>query len=287
MSSTLLDPHDGVPLEALSSDGVRIIGRQWGDPVKPAIVFIHGFNQAQLCWARQIRSPLRERFQLLTYDLRGHGESDKPRARHSYRNSRLWSDDLTAILDTAGIRRAVFVAWSLGGRVVFDYMSHYGQGRVAGLNLVGAGVPSRPEFKGTGATHLLPMMCSRDLSVNIAGTIEFARRCFALMPTDSEFLEIIAYNMAVPAEVRALMIGMPNQGEDFVRTVAVPSLVTFGLADALNSLEGAKFAASCLPRGQLSLYEGVGHSPFFEAPGRFNSELAAFAGAAWAQHASL
>jgi pimeloyl-ACP methyl ester carboxylesterase len=54
-------------------------------------------------------------------------------------------------------------------------------------------------------------------------------------------------------------------------------LLTFGLQDALASLEGAKFAASLLPNATLSLYEDIGHAPFYEAPERFNAELQDFA----------
>ena len=31
-----------------------------------------------------------------------------------------------------------------------------------------------------------------------------------------------------------------------------------------------------IPGAKLSIYQGVGHSPFFEATPRFNAELAAF-----------
>ena len=31
-----------------------------------------------------------------------------------------------------------------------------------------------------------------------------------------------------------------------------------------------------VPGAKLSVYQGIGHSPFFEDPTRFNSELAAF-----------
>jgi pimeloyl-ACP methyl ester carboxylesterase len=42
----------------------------------------------------------------------------------------------------------------------------------------------------------------------------------------------------------------------------------------------AAYTAARVPGARLSLYDGVGHSPFFEDPTRFNRELAAFVKAA-------
>ena len=45
---------------------------------------------------------------------------------------------------------------------------------------------------------------------------------------------------------------------------------------AQQNLETAKFTASVIPGAKLSIYDGIGHSPFYEDAPRFNSELAAF-----------
>jgi pimeloyl-ACP methyl ester carboxylesterase len=41
-------------------------------------------------------------------------------------------------------------------------------------------------------------------------------------------------------------------------------------------LTTAKYTASVIPGARLSVYEGIGHSPFYEDAPRFNAELAAF-----------
>lgn len=263
-------------LRVVAADGLTLAATCRGSRCNPAIVFVHGFNQSQLCWSRQMCSPLAERFRLVAYDLRGHGGSDKPADASRYRDARRWSDDLSAVMDAAGLERATLVAWSMGGRIAFDYLDHYGQERIAGLNLVGTGVSTRPEHRGTASADLLRMMCSRDLEENIDGTIRFLRLCFAERPAEPDFAAMVAYNMVIPPEVREMIIGMPNQPEAFVRTVATRTLVSFGERDALNSLAGARFAASILCDARLSLYPDAGHSPFYEAADRFNAELAAF-----------
>ena len=40
--------------------------------------------------------------------------------------------------------------------------------------------------------------------------------------------------------------------------------------------DAAEYTAKMIPGAKLSIYQGVGHSPFFEATPRFNAELGAF-----------
>jgi len=37
-----------------------------------------------------------------------------------------------------GLRRPVLVGWSYGGRVINDYLTHYGDGGIAGIDYVAA-----------------------------------------------------------------------------------------------------------------------------------------------------
>src|SRR5215831_735503 len=59
-------------------DGLTISAQEWGNPNGPEILFIHGFSQSHLSWIKQVTSDLAKDFHMVTYDLRGHGNSDKP-----------------------------------------------------------------------------------------------------------------------------------------------------------------------------------------------------------------
>jgi pimeloyl-ACP methyl ester carboxylesterase len=41
--------------------GLTLRAREWGLPDGPAIVFVHGWSQCDMCWEAQVRSPLAER----------------------------------------------------------------------------------------------------------------------------------------------------------------------------------------------------------------------------------
>jgi non-heme chloroperoxidase len=265
-----------------TADRHTLSAQAWGNPAAPAIVFVHGFGQCHLSWLPQLRSKLAQDFHLITYDLRGHGESAKPLDRASYHTNRLWADDLLAVMDGAGVQRAVLVAWSFGGRTALDVLDLYGEDRFAGLNLIGANILDAPEFRGTGSLPLRPLMASDDLSVSIPAVRAFLRLCFTILPDGDTLEEILAYNMVVPPSVRGMLHGRTLQPESMLAALKLPVLVTIGERDALAPLAGARRVAAIIKGADLSVYDGIGHSPFYEAADRFNAELHAFATRAFA-----
>ncbi|MBE1547216.1 peroxiredoxin [Mycobacterium sp. OAS707] len=57
-------------------DGVRIAADRLGDPLAPAVVFLHGGGQTRRSWGRAAAAVAERGWQAITVDLRGHGESD-------------------------------------------------------------------------------------------------------------------------------------------------------------------------------------------------------------------
>ena len=63
---------------------------------------------------------------------------------------------------------------------------------------------------------------------------------------------------------------------DILTSLKLPVLVTHGSEDKNSNLIAAEYTAKMIPGARLSVYQGIGHSPFFEDAVRFNAELAAF-----------
>ena len=120
--------------------GLRLHVREWGKPDGPAILFIHGWSQNHLCWAKQYESTLADEFRLVAYDLRGHGMSEAPLEPEHYTDGTLWADDVAAIIDQLRLDRPVLVGWSYGAFVICDYLRAHGQDRVAAIDFVEGGV---------------------------------------------------------------------------------------------------------------------------------------------------
>jgi non-heme chloroperoxidase len=256
-------------------DGVQIAAQEWGNPQGPEILFIHGFSQSHLSWSRQVRSELARDFRMVTYDVRGHGNSDKPTTPEFYKENKRWADEVQAVIDQMGLRKPVLVGWSYGGRIVNDYLLTHGTGRIAGVNFVAAIPKADPSLFGPGLRFLKPMS-EGDLAANIDATKQFVRACFAKQPSVEDYETMVAFNMMVPPIVRGHMGGRPTPYEPMLRSLKIPFLVTHGTEDQLVLVGAAKLTASIVPGAKLSLYEGIGHATFWEDTPRFNKELAEF-----------
>ncbi len=77
------------------------------------LVLIHGFSDNLTMWPEQV-SELSKNYQVLTYDVRGHGETETPEDNFSME---LFADDLEALLRTLDIDRACVLCYSMGGRI--------------------------------------------------------------------------------------------------------------------------------------------------------------------------
>jgi non-heme chloroperoxidase len=259
----------------VTPDGVEIVLEETGNPTGPEIVFIHGFSLSRLCWMKQSRGALARDFRMIAYDLRGHGESGKPSDPAFYRENSRWAGELAAVIDTAEMRKPVLVAWSYAGRIVADYLRHFGTGAIAGLNIVGAKTNSDPAFNAPLlAPHQLGM-ASGDLDTNVRSTIAFVEAC-ARQWDASDLLQCVAAAMVVPPNVRAALLGRPLDADELYRAIDIPVLFSHGLHDPIAPLGAAQHGHAITPNSGLSIYDNAGHAPFMEDPKRFNRELAAF-----------
>jgi len=60
-----------------TDDGIRLSLRYYGDDRAPVVVMAHGFGQTQLAWENTGRHLAAAGWQAVSYDARGHGESDR------------------------------------------------------------------------------------------------------------------------------------------------------------------------------------------------------------------
>jgi non-heme chloroperoxidase len=259
--------------------GVTLHVSEWGRPYGPPLLFVHGWSQSQLCWARQVAGPLARDHRIVTLDNRGHGMSDKPLDGEQYRDPRLWADDVAAVIDQMNLDRPVLVGWSYGGYVVTDFIRVYGEDAVAGINLVGAAVVLQPptfDHLGPGLLEHAEDVCSPDLHTSILGV----RRLLEAMtaePLDShEWSNALCSTMVVPAAVRSALLARQIDADDVLAQISVPVLVTHGRADTIVLPSMAEHVLEVCKSAEPSWYEGVGHMPFIEDPARFDRELGAF-----------
>ena len=268
---------ESVRSDVRAPDGTRLAVYEWGNPAGPEVLLVHGFAQSHLCFAPQFRSPLAERYRLVAYDQRGHGASDQPADAAAYQGSRVWANDLAAVLAAKRLVRPVLVGWSMGGRVIRQYLMTYGDTTIAGINFVASQVIEDPSCRGPGAPKLPPE--GQTLEAEIESAIAFLDACFGRKPSEADFRTALAYNMKVPASVRRAIAGWSTPAEPTIaalRTVRVPTLITHGRADTVVLPGAVDMTVSAIPHARVSWFDECGHSPFAEDAPRFNTELMAF-----------
>ncbi|WP_051471656.1 alpha/beta fold hydrolase [Patulibacter minatonensis] len=81
-----------------TSDGVGLAVREHGDPADPTVVLVHGYPDTQELWTAVV-DLLADDHHVVTYDVRGAGESTAPGGLSGYAMTRL-SDDLLAVVES-------------------------------------------------------------------------------------------------------------------------------------------------------------------------------------------
>ena len=253
-------------------DDVMISAQEWGNRGGLEILMIHGFSQSHLSWSRQFGSELAKSFRIITYDIRGHGASEKPLDAAHYRDHKRWAEEVNAVMEGAKLKRPILVGWSYGGRIIVEYLMEYGDKNIAGINFVGAFTKVVPELLGP-ATPAVMKMVSENPADNIENTRSFLQFSTAKALPPDELEMMLTYNMEVPARVRRHLLHRPAAYEATLRKITVPVLVTHGIEDRVALVPMARYTESVVANAQVSLYNGVGHMPFWEDASRFNREL--------------
>lgn len=269
---TTVEGAGGVPLNVVST----------GDPTRPAILLIHGLGQSYLSFERQLGSALARDWHLVTFDLRGHGNSGKPWDKASYQDRALWAEDVKRVIAATGLQRPLVVGWSYGTIVAMDYLRVAGPKSVAGLVLVGAygGLTPPPDM--SKAPPALVTARRMQLGANLADNYAAAQATVPMLTGRPMPPELIARQVAItlmlPRAAREGMFARPLDSRDLLPALReLPLLLQVGALDLGMPVKDGEALVKDWPGARLSVYEGVGHSPFIEAPERFDAELGAFA----------
>jgi|SRR5579871_933990 len=258
--------------------GVQLHVVEAGNPQGRPILFIHGASQCSQQWERQMNSSLADEHRLVAIDMRGHGRSGKP--RDAYNDSQLWADDVKAVIDTLQLERPVLSGWSYGPLVFLDYIRHYGEDEIAGLQFVGAITKLgsaeatsvlTPEF-----LSVVPQFLSDDTEACTRGLEGLLQLCFSRKPSESELGVMLQYNLSVPAYVRQGLFSRAFDNDDLLPKIRKPVLITHGAADAIVSPGVVEQHQAAMPHAQVQLMANTGHAAFWDDAPAFNERLSAF-----------
>ena len=106
----------------------------------PTILLSHGYSSTSRMWDGQVAA-LKDRYQVIVWDMRGHGESDYPKDPSLYSEA-LTVGDMLALLDAVEAKKAIIAGLSLGSYMSLAFNASHPD-RVRALMLFDTG----PGFK--------------------------------------------------------------------------------------------------------------------------------------------
>lgn len=105
------------------------------------LLLLHGLGSTKKDWDAQVPF-FSKTHRVITLDLRGHGESTKPKDKYGVE---LMTEDVKQLLDHLNIKKATVVGFSMGGAVAFEMAATY-PNYVENLVIVNSG----PDFNNMG-----------------------------------------------------------------------------------------------------------------------------------------
>jgi pimeloyl-ACP methyl ester carboxylesterase len=248
---------------AKSTDGARIYYETHGSG--PAVVFVHGSGGHHAAWWQQV-PPLSRRFTVVTLDLRGFGRSDSTMDEF---DSRVFPDDVLAVIAEAGVDRAVLVGQSIGAAAALKAALRV-PGTAAGVVLAHSlGGIDHPDLTSRAkadraVAERLPVL-DRLLTPDFRAAEPALTFLFRQMGT---------FNTAKMADLRNLNTDGPTVAE--VQRSGIPICFLAGENDAVLRPDTVRAAVALLPDATLELVPAAPHSMYWEAPELFNAALSRF-----------
>jgi pimeloyl-ACP methyl ester carboxylesterase/predicted glycosyltransferase len=264
-------------------DGVRVHWERYGSSAPPAYLLLPTWEALHSrTWKCQI--PYLARYgTVITFDPRGNGRSDRPRNPALYAR-REYAEDAVAVLDAAGVARALVVAWCDLGESLILAAEH--PERVAGLVEIApaiqlADMPPEP----VAYTFDAPLQTDEGWAKenrhywlrDWGGYTEFFfGECFSEPHSTKQIEDAVDWSLETDAETMLLSFRGWNdkvieraEATAHAGRIACPGVVIHGTEDRLVEAGRGRTIAEALGWGHVSM-AGSGHGPHARDPVRTN-----------------
>ena len=247
------------------------------------VVLVHGWGCSGRFYQKNVEG-LRDRYMVVTLDLRGHGKSTK--GIDGYRVDRL-AQDIHEVVVHLGLKDILLMGWSLGGPTMLSYWKQFGkeEGRLAGLGLID--MTPFPFSSGEWNSHGLRNYNMDGFNAFVAAILKdhhgfvasFIKKMFkdCIVPDGMEWLQ--KEMTILPPYLGISLYGdyCYSDYTDALSTISVPVLVLSADSGIFpNSIGQGKWIAAQIPQSEfVPFYEG-GHMLFWVEAEKFNRAVADF-----------
>jgi pimeloyl-ACP methyl ester carboxylesterase len=239
----------------LDRDGVKIHYEVAGQG--PALILTHGYSSTGEMWSGQIAA-LSPYFQVVTWDMRGHGASDYPRDPAAYSEDATVAD-MAALLDAVGAERAIVGGLSLGGYMSLAFHRAHPE-RTRALLIVDTG-PGYKNDQARDGWNANAIRRAERLEADGLGDLSKASpEVRQARHRDATGLARAARGMLTQRDARVIE-SLPG--------IAVPSIVIVGANDT-PFLAASDYMAAKIPGARKVVIADAGHSANIDQPEAFN-----------------
>ncbi len=244
----------------IDRDGVKIHYEVHGKG--PTILLSHGYSSTSRMWDGQVAA-LKDRYQVVVWDMRGHGDSDYPKDPSHYSEA-LTVGDMAALLDAVGAKKAIVAGLSLGGYMSLAFHATHPE-RVEALMLFDTG----PGFKKDEARAKW-----NETAHQRAARLD-AEGLAALNSSDE--VKIVRHRDAsgLAGAARGMLAQQNDRVIQSLDKVAVPTLVLVGANDT-GFLAATDYMAAKIKGSTKAVIPDAGHAANLHQPALFNQAVEAF-----------
>ncbi len=240
------------------------------------VVLIHGVGLDLDMWEAQA-VVLANRYQVIRYDMLGHGSSTVPTPATQLGD---FVDQLSELLDALGLDRVVLVGFSMGGVVARRFACLY-PGRLERLVLMNTVFRRNPEQRRAVQERAQQVAAdgpaaTADVAIQRWFSTEFGER-------NVEEVETICQRLITndPQGYLAAYRIFGNAGDEApeqLKAIRCPTLVLTGEHDGGSTPEMAEQLAACLPDARVVVFPGLRHMAPMEGAQQVNAALLDFLG---------
>ncbi len=269
----------------VTGGGVRLHLLEWGPIAAPRVVALHG-GSAHAHWWDLLASDLADRYRLSGPDLRGHGDSGRPRPP-SYRVDD-HVEDLATLVQTLTQTQVALIGHSLGALVAAAYAERV-PNRLAALVLVDH--PLRVTEAGVRFLRRL-----RGLPHPVYASQAEALRRFRLLPADSTASWPVLQHVAQHAVHRrddgrwtlkfdreSLAHLDPQDRVAALHRVACPILLLRGARSTILSADRLAHLVAAIPNARGAEVPAAHHHVMLDNPVAFAGIVGSFLDEVWAR----
>ena len=247
-------------MATINRDGVSIYYEDHGSG--PAVLLSHGYSATSRMWEGQVAA-FKDRYRVVTWDMRGHGKSDSPDDPAAYSEAAT-CDDMAAILKELGISKAVVGGLSLGGYMSLAFnLMHREMVNALMLFDTGPGYKNAVAREGWNETSTKRAEVFEAKGLDALGGGAEVR---IAQHTSAQGLAHAARGMLAQFDSR-IIESLPE--------ITVPTLVLVGDKDQ-PFLGATEYMANKIPGSTRAMVADAGHASNIDQPAAFNAEVEKF-----------